>query len=290
MNLVEAGSGPPLLLVHGFPSNALSWRLVMERLVGRRRMLAPDQVGFGRSTRRTRAPLTDDAYADRLARLLDVLEIERADVAGLSWGGAVAQRLALRHPERVGRLVLAAAVSAARPLRLSDGSLLGLALGRLAPPLARGVVRRYLLRATAGDLGSEVLNEVVDGYVEPLRTPGALAFLRRFVRATRATPPADVSPIEAPTLVVVPDADRVIAPAVGHELAATIPTAQLEVLPDVGHAVQFEAADRLADLLDQFLAASSIPGPVRDAPASAEVNALPRPRVAGVSPGWPGPR
>lgn len=254
-NVIESGSGPPLLCVHGFPSNALAWHLVMERLSDRHRLVAPDQVGFGLSTRRPRRPLTGDDYADRLAELLDALGIERADVVAVSWGAAVSQRLALRHPHRVRRLVLAAPVHAGEPLRLGDASLLGMAIGRLAPPLARAAIRRYLRRASSGDLPSDDLAAVVDAYVEPLRIPGTLAFMRRFVRATQLTPAANVSAIVAPTLVVVPDADRVVPPSAGRRLAATIPGARLEMLSGIGHAVQFEAADRLADLVDGFVSA-----------------------------------
>jgi len=105
VHLVERGAGPPLLLIHGYPSNATSWRPVAERLAGSFATLAPDMVGFGLSTRHPRGPLDGGAYADRLAALLDTLEIPRAHVAGLSWGGSVAQRLAVRHPDRVQRLV-----------------------------------------------------------------------------------------------------------------------------------------------------------------------------------------
>lgn len=255
VSLVEQGSGPPLLLVHGFPSNALAWSLVMDRLARRYRMLAPDQVGFGGSTREPRRPLTGDAYADRLADLLNALALDQVDVAGISWGGAISQQLALRHPVRVRRLVLAAPIHAGHPLRLGDTSLLGSLAGRLAPPLARAAVRRYLRRATNGDLAAGELEAIVRAYVEPLATPGTVAFLRRFVRATRRTQAADVSRITAPTLVVVPDADRVIPPSVGRALAAAIPGARLERFAGVGHAVQFEAAGRLAEAIDGFLSA-----------------------------------
>jgi pimeloyl-ACP methyl ester carboxylesterase len=250
----EWGEGPPLLLIHGFPSSSQSWELVMQALANRFRMIAPDQVGFGRSTRRPRRPLDGDSYADRAADLMDVLGIDRADIAGLSWGGAVAQRLAVRHPDRVRRLALVASVSGAHPLRLGDRDLLGLALATLAPPLGRAAVRRYLSRSTDGALSAAMLDRLARGYVDPLRMPNTLPLLRRFVRATAATPRAEVSRITALTLVIVPDADRIVPPAAGRELATLIPRARLEVIPGAGHSVQFEAADRVAQLIGGFLA------------------------------------
>jgi pimeloyl-ACP methyl ester carboxylesterase len=252
VHLIERGDGPPLLLVHGFPSNAAAWSAILPRLEAERSMVALDMVGFGRSTRRPRRPLTGEAYADRLAAVLDALGLERVDVAGLSWGGSVAQRLAARHPSRVGRLVLVAAVSAAHVLPLRTTNLLGLAVAIRFPPVARAAVRRFLVR-TAPDADLPI-DDLVRAYVEPLREPGTLAAMRRFVRDTAATPPIDLGAITAPTLVVVPQADRIVPPAMGAEIAASIPGARYEPIPGVGHAVQFEAPDRLAALMRAFLA------------------------------------
>ena len=102
IHLVERGeSGPRLLLLHGYASNAQAWRAVMQRLDGEFRMAAPDMVGFGWSTRYPTRPLTGDAYAERVAGILDALEWPMAHVAGQSWGGGLAQRLAAAHPDRV---------------------------------------------------------------------------------------------------------------------------------------------------------------------------------------------
>jgi pimeloyl-ACP methyl ester carboxylesterase len=128
VRVVERGSGPPVLMIHGFPSNATAFAALVPLLEDRFRLVAPDMVGFGWSTRRIRRPLDGDAYADRVAGLMDVLGLERPHVVGLSWGGSVAQRLAARHPDRVERMVLLAAVNAAGVLALSDANLMGLAL------------------------------------------------------------------------------------------------------------------------------------------------------------------
>jgi pimeloyl-ACP methyl ester carboxylesterase len=241
-----------VLLVHGFPSNATAFAALAPLLEDRFALIAVDMVGFGFSTRRIRRPLDGESYADRLVALLDALRLERPHVIGLSWGGSVAQRLAARHPDRVDRLVLLASVSAARVLSLSTANLLGLALTIRFPVLGRAAVRRFVTRASGGSgLATEAL---VSGYLEPLQLPGTLAVLRRFVRDTAATPPIDLRLIRAPTLVVAPIADRIVAPAVGAEIAAAIPGARYAPLPGIGHAVQFEAPRQVAELIRQFLA------------------------------------
>ena len=251
VHLVERGSGPPLLLVHGFPSNATAWRLVMDRLEPHFAMVAPDMVGFGHSTRRPRRPLTGEDYADRVVDLLAELRLERADVGGLSWGGSVAQRLAARYPERIRRLVLVASVSAGRWLPLTTANLLGLTVAMRFPLVGRLAVRRFLSRAAADP--NLPLDELVRGYLDPLQIPGTLTVLRRFVRDTAATAPIDLARIRVPTLVIVPQADRIVAPDVGAEIAATIRGARHEPLAGIGHAVQFEAPDRVAELMRDFL-------------------------------------
>ena len=252
IHLIERGSGPPLLLVHGFPSNAAAWSAIAPRLDADRAMVALDMVGFGQSTRQPRRPLTGDAYADRLVGVLDALGLERVDVTGLSWGGSVVQRLAARHPERVRRLVLLASVNAAHVLPLRTANLLGLAVAIRFPALARRAVRRFLARTSVDpDLPVETL---VRAYVEPLQRPGTLAAMRRFVRDTAATAPIDLTAISAPTLVVVPQADRVVPPARQEEIAALIPNARYEPIAGSGHAVQFEAPDRVVELMREFLA------------------------------------
>jgi pimeloyl-ACP methyl ester carboxylesterase len=252
IHVLERGSGPPLLLVHGFPSNATAWGVILPLLEPHFATVAVDMVGFGLSTRRLRRPMGGDDYADRLAALLDALGLDRVDLAGLSWGGSVAQRLAARHPERVRRLVLVASVSAGRVLPLGTANLLGLALAIRFPSLARLAVRRFVTRTAADPTVLD--DELVRGYVEPLQLPGTLAALRRFVRDTAATRPIDLGRIRAPTLVIVPQADRIVDPEAGAEIAAAIPDARLEPLAGIGHAVQFEAPGRVAELMLDFLA------------------------------------
>ena len=243
-----------MLLVHGFPSNSTAFALLIPRLAHAHRMVAVDMVGFGQSTRRPRRPLDGFTYADRLVALLDELgpEWQRPDIVGLSWGGSVAQRLAARHPERVRRLALLAAVNADQVLPLSTANLLGLALAIRVPAAGRLAVRRFLGRMPG--VPAAQVEELVRGYTDPLAAPGTLAALRRFVRDTAATPPIDLRRIGAPTLVVVPEDDRVVPPEDGYRMAHAIPGARLERLPGVGHSVQFAAADRVAQLLLGFLA------------------------------------
>jgi pimeloyl-ACP methyl ester carboxylesterase len=254
IHLVEAGSGPPTVLLHGFPGSAFSWQAVQGLLAGKLRTLAVDAVGFGHSTRSPRRPLDGDAYADRVADLLAALGLERAHLVGVSWGGGVAQRVAVRHPDRVDRLVLVAAVDAGHRLRLGLPDLVPLRLAAHAPALARRMVGRFLARRSRS--AGLTTAELGRGYVDPLLVPGTGAFLARFVEATRETPAIDVGRIRAPTLVISPLGDRIVLPEVEASLARRIPGARLAAIAGASHSVPHEQPGAVADLITGFLLAA----------------------------------
>ena len=105
LHLAEAGAGAPVLLLHGWPQHWWCWRRVIEPLRGHYRLLMPDLRGFGWSE----APgggYNAAAFAHDAVGLLDALAIERAHVVGHDWGGFTGFLLGLRHPSRVGRLLL----------------------------------------------------------------------------------------------------------------------------------------------------------------------------------------
>ncbi|MFN3644264.1 MAG: alpha/beta fold hydrolase [Gemmobacter sp.] len=108
LSVQEAGEGPPLILLHGFPQNGMCWARVAPALAAGRRVIVPDLRGYGLSD----APPDDEAhtvYSKRrmaldVVGLMDALGIERADVLGHDRGARVTYRLALDHPGRVGRI------------------------------------------------------------------------------------------------------------------------------------------------------------------------------------------
>ncbi|HWM09638.1 MAG TPA: alpha/beta hydrolase [Solirubrobacteraceae bacterium] len=105
VHLYEAGDGPPVLLLHGWPQDAASWRYVIPRLADRYRLIAPDLRGFGQSD----APGTGyDGMtfgADAIA-LLDALDIQRAHLIGHDWGGFAAFTAGIAAPRRVASMVV----------------------------------------------------------------------------------------------------------------------------------------------------------------------------------------
>ncbi len=106
---IDQGAGPEtLLLVHGLAANAGFWRYNIPELARHYRVIAVDLPGYGKSSKATWYPYSMSFYAASLARLVEELELGPVTVVGHSMGGQIAMTMALRHPESVSRLVLAA--------------------------------------------------------------------------------------------------------------------------------------------------------------------------------------
>ena len=103
---VDRGEGPAALFLHGFPLSSFQWRDVIELSSGRRRCVAADFLGLGRSRVAAGQAVTPDAQVAMLVSLMDYLRIAIADVVANDSGGAVAQLLAVTHPQRVRTLLL----------------------------------------------------------------------------------------------------------------------------------------------------------------------------------------
>ena len=114
LHVAEAGAGPPLMLLHGWPQHWWCWRHLIPRLAERYRLLAPDLRGWGWSA----APPGDyakAAFAADVLALMDLEGLDRVRIMGHDWGAYTAFLLALDHPERFERLV---ALDIAPPLSL----------------------------------------------------------------------------------------------------------------------------------------------------------------------------
>ena len=103
---VEQGTGPVALFLHGFPLNSFQWRGALERLSPWRRCIAPDFLGLGYTEVATGEDVSPDAQVAMLITFLDMLKIDQVDLVANDSGGAVAQLLITRHPQRVRTLLL----------------------------------------------------------------------------------------------------------------------------------------------------------------------------------------
>lgn len=254
-NYHDVGDGAPVLLIHGSGPGVsawANWRLLLPELSRQARVIAPDMVGFGFTERPSGQRYDMDAWVTQALGLLDALGLSRVDLVGNSFGGALALALAIRHPQRVRRLVLMGSVGVPFPITPGLDAVWG-----YEPSLAR---MRELLDIFAWDR-SLVNDELAQlRYAASIR-PGFQESLSAMFPAPRqrwvdamASHEHDIRALPHQSLVVHGREDRVIPLSNSLTLASWIPRAQLHVYPQCGHWTQIEHASRFARLVADFLA------------------------------------
>jgi pimeloyl-ACP methyl ester carboxylesterase len=218
----------PVVLVHGLGVSSRYMVPIAEQLSGEFAVSAVDLPGHGRSDKPPQ-PLPVPALADALAQWMNTTGLPKAAVLGNSMGCQVAAELAVRHRERVERLVL---------------------VGPTIDPKARTALRQFarLLASTVAERPSIIPIAVLDY----LRMGPASFFAE--LRYTLEHRIEDLLPrVPVPTLVVRGSRDRVVPRAWAEEVARLIPNARLETIKGGGHALNYSAPRELARLVRPFL-------------------------------------
>lgn len=258
-----AGSGPPLVLLHGITSTSEAWREVMPRLAERFTVVAPDMIGHGRSAK----PPGDyslGAYAAGVRDLLAVLGFERGTVVGHSFGGGIAMQFAYLFPEYVERMAL-----------ISSGG-----LGREVHPLLRAAVlpgsewvmpliaREWSVRAgeavaaVAGRLGLEAGNDLAEfarGYASLAEQDAREAFIHT-MRSCIDPDGQRVSALDRlyladqmATLIIWGSDDPVIPVEHGRRAHEMVPNGRYVEIEGSGHWPMLDAPDRVVRELTAFV-------------------------------------
>jgi pimeloyl-ACP methyl ester carboxylesterase len=245
--------GPPLLLAMGVGGSCRGWLpLQVPEFSRERATLIFDYPGVGGSEAREGAFSTAD-LADTAVALLDALDLPRADVGGVFMGGMVAQEMALRHPQRVERLVLMgtfARADAKRRMLLEQWR----ELARIDAPLSAMVRDRLLWTANDDTIAQ---TDLIEQMIEFFTRDGAPLSAELFARQCDACLGHDtlsrLARIEQPTLLLCGAADLLTPPKLQRELAAGIPHSRLVVVPGGAHLVMVEAAEIWNRAVLQFL-------------------------------------
>jgi 2-hydroxymuconate-semialdehyde hydrolase len=254
-NYHDVGSGAPALLIHGSGPGVTAWanwRLVLPELARTCRVIAPDMVGFGYTERPAGIEYGVDGWVDHAIGLLDALGIEQTDLVGNSFGGAIALALAIRHPQRVRRLVLMGSVGVPFEITAELDAVWG-----YEPSLA---AMRGLLDIFAHDR-SLVNDELAELRYQASIRPGFQESFSTMFPAPRqrwvdamASAEADIRAIRHKTLVVHGRDDKVIPLSNSLTLNRWIDDSQLHVFGRCGHWVQIEHNREFNQLVSNFLA------------------------------------
>ena len=269
LHYVEAGEGPLVVLLHGFPEFWYSWRRQIPALAAAGfRVVAPDMRGYNLSDK----PRGVQAYRIELLtrdveRLIRACRAERAVVGGHDWGAAVAWSFAMRHPERLDRLLI---MNVPHPVRFAQGLLTLEQLARSwyvfyfqLPFLPEAGFRagnfaalRRVLRTDPVRPGA-FTDEDIERYVEAMAQPGALTATINYYRAAVQRNPLNTREqlrrIDAPVLVIWGEQDRYLGRDLADPPREWVPNARVARLPDASHFVQNDRPERVNALLLDFL-------------------------------------
>src|SRR6476469_1934570 len=262
-----AGSGPPVVLIHGMVNSSRHWERVAMPLADSYTVVAPDLIGHGDSAT-PRGDYSLGAHAASIRDLLTAIGIERATIVGHSLGGGVAMQFFYQFPQRTERLAL-----------ISSGG-----LGDDVSPLLRGAAlpgsaallrlatRPRLVGALAGagkklrerDVSAGVYLQAVARALGPLQDPGSR---RAFLQTLRAVIDVQGQKVSArdrlyllgemQTLIIWGERDRTIPLSHGLEAAGSIPNCRFETLPKAAHFPNLEDPEGLAGILGDFLATTA---------------------------------
>ncbi len=238
---------PTLVLVHGFGANKENWLSFSQELEGKYNIVAPDLPGHGDSVQDPDLAYGISRQAERLVRLMDRLEIERAHLAGNSMGGAIVAVVAAEYPERVASLALLNNAGihehpaeldrhlarGENPLVLNEPSdydeLMAFAMNE--PPFIPWPVSSVMAREA---YENRRINRKIFQDLEADRDEDFRAVLAR---------------IQAPTLVLWGADDRIIDAANAPLVAEAVPDSRLEILEGIAHMPMIEAPEKTAALI-----------------------------------------
>ena len=246
------GEGVPLVVLHGAYQTGTGAGIAgmgafVAPLSAGRRVIAPDLQGHGRTANIDR-PIRYETLADDVAALLDYLGVTRADIFGYSMGGGVALQVAIRHPDRVGKLVVASASSSTRSDAVYTEVFAG--IEQITPEVFAG---------------TPFFEEYTRIAPDPAAFPELVAKLKDLDAQEFTWPDEQVRAITAPTMVVVGDADivrpehavkllRLRGGGVPGDLTG-LPNARLAILPGTSHIGVAQRAAWLVPMIEEFLTA-----------------------------------
>jgi pimeloyl-ACP methyl ester carboxylesterase len=259
MRYLHAGSGPPLLLVHGLLGYSFSWRFTVPTLAQHSTIYAVDLLGTGFSDRPPGLDCSLKASAERLLDFMDKSGIAFCDLLGTSHGGAVAMMLAALAPDRIRRLILVAPVNpwSAHGRHLSvllSSPLIAPLFLNLAPRVR--ILDEFYHRRMFGD-PRRIPPDSLEGYRKPMRIPGSyeygLAVLRSWNCDLRELQSVLPRIANIPTLLIWGSLDAAVDPASAAQLNQRFRDCRMVMFDGVGHLPYEEAPEEFNRAVTEFL-------------------------------------
>lgn len=260
---LEGGSGPTLLLVHGFGANKDNWTRFAGRLTHSYHVIAPDLPGHGDSSHSLALNYDIETQTARLREFSQALDLQQPHLVGNSMGGAIALFYAGLFPDDTGSLILINSAGVDAPQQseffaaLEQGTNLLIVrqpgdLARLSDyamakppfipwPLPQVIERQYLSKS---QLNSKIFDDIQTTHQRYQALANPLGFL---------------DAIQVPTLIIWGEEDRILDVSSTQIFKQAIPQAHVHILPGLGHAPMLEAPQQTAALVDDFIHRQTTP-------------------------------
>lgn len=244
----ERGSGPVLLLVHGFPLDRTMWIPQLAGLAKSRTCVALDLRGHGLSHDEKPGDYSMDLFADDVARTLDAIGADVADVCGLSMGGYVVLAFWRRHRSRVRSLILCDTKAEADS---DEGKAGRLRTAELVLEEGMGPLCEQLEQKMFGPSPSEELRERVRRIM--VGVPPEVAAADMLAMRDRPDSTGDLAGIDVPVLWIQGEEDALMPVDAARATAETIPGARFVTIPKAGHLAPMENVEAVNDAIRDFL-------------------------------------
>ncbi|HEY3839793.1 MAG TPA: alpha/beta hydrolase [Bryobacteraceae bacterium] len=246
----EMGRGPTVVLVHGLGADGTRWERNIVPLSRNFRVIALDQIGFGQSDK-PMANYNNRMLSEFLVRFLSSIEVTKATLIGNSMGAQVALRVAVQHPEIVGRLVLV------------DGG--NVRSAGTSEPQPMAPERQRIMNGVTSEEMRELLgllihdkNLITDRMIDEtlmthLQSSYAIGKILEAGPKLNSLSEEEVRTVKSPTLIIWGKNDALTGPAAGERLAKVIPGSRRVVIDDAGHMPQWERPNEFNRVVAEFL-------------------------------------
>ena len=249
---LEAGTGDPVVLLHGSGPGVsawANWQHTIPGLAQEFRVLAPDVVGYGSTSRPDDVRYSLDTWTDHVVGFLDALGLGRVSLVGNSLGGRISLALAERHPDRVARMVLMGSPGVG--MTVTDG-LRALRAYEPSPENMRALLVDYFA-VDPSIITDELVRIRYEASVATFDAYRSMFFDPRHAGNELGITEEQVRAIRTPTLLVHGREDKVVPPEVSWTMVDLLPDADLHVFARCGHWTQIERAAEFTELVAAFL-------------------------------------